>query len=272
MDNHQPETSGLQRDEVCPTHGAYVSTNFYRDKWSSCGACAKALSEQQEADAREAERRVRQKIRTIRSGLRGRFLDATFATYTAGTPNQAAVLAACRSYAEDFGDGTSGLWLLGKPGTGKTHLGSAIVNFVIATHDAQAMIFSGREIIRLLRSTWGDKAQPMIGAVETASGGYVEIRYPETEAGMIDMLGEVPLLVIDEIGVSFGSDAETVQLFDVIDRRYSLRLPTVILSNLTAPELKGVLGDRAYDRLREGARLLNCKWPSARGASDTDRA
>lgn len=272
MDNRQPEISRQTRDENCDVHGPFTATNYFRDRWSTCSACAKLESEQHESDKLAAERRDRSGVRQMRSGLRGRFADISFASYIARTPDQVAVLATCRAYAEDFSENSGGLWLLGKPGTGKTHLGSAIVNVLIRDRDMPAMLYSGRELIRLLRSTWGDRPQPSLGWVETSHRGSIEVRHPETETEMIDMLGAVPLLVIDEIGVQFGTDAETVQLFDIIDRRYTYMRPTVILSNLTAPEMKNVLGDRAYDRLREGSKVLNCKWASHRGASDSDRA
>lgn len=72
------------------------------------------------------------------------------------------------------------------------------------------------------------------------------------------------LLVLDEIGAGFSSDAERVQLFDVIDMRYKLGRPTVVLSNLTAKDMRPILGERTFDRLREGATLLTCSWPSHR--------
>ena len=73
------------------------------------------------------------------------------------------------------------------------------------------------------------------------------------------------MLVLDEIGVGHGSNAEHVQLFEVLDLRYKLERPTVLLSNLTTTALKAALGDRVYDRLREGATVKACDWKSYRG-------
>jgi len=39
----------------------------------------------------------------------------------------------------------------------------------------------------------------------------------------------------------------------------------VVLSNLSPAELKTAMGDRSYDRLREGTKLLVCDWESHRG-------
>lgn len=244
-----------ERDEACEKHGPYTSRNYYGRMWSGCATCSE---ENEIARKQEAERRVRQERAEAHmrlSGLEGRFMDASFDDFVTTTAAQDKVLTACREYAQtvDFSGGV-GLWLIGPPGTGKTHLGSAMVRHVIQERDRQAMIYSGREIIRMLRATWGNR--------ERGRGWDGRAL---TEEGVIDDLGRAALLVIDEIGVGFGSDSEHVQLFDVIDLRYKHRRPTVLLSNLPAKGLKEAMGDRVYDRLREGAQVLACNWDSHRG-------
>lgn len=257
------------RAEHCLTHGEYTSRNFLGSRWTSCPACAEADHAAREAEKVDSQKREKAHRRMLLSGLEGRFLESKFANFEAATEDQARVLNACISFVQSIAQQKGGLTLIGKPGTGKTHLGSAMVNALIHEHDTAAMIFSGREIVRLLRSTWGDRKQPVLGGYDSRERGYIEVRRPDAEEEMLRMLGEVPLLVIDEVGVQFGTDAETVQLFDVIDLRYRLQLPTVILSNLTGGELKKALGDRAYDRIREGSRLLACKWESRRKGGES---
>jgi DNA replication protein DnaC len=244
-----------ERDADCEIHGAYTSRNYFGSIWSGCETCSQ---EREEANRKEAQRKVLQERAEAHmrlSGLEGRFMDVTFDEFEATTAAQGKVLTACREYAQtvDFSGGV-GLWLIGPPGTGKTHLGSAMVRHVIQERDRQAMIYSGREIIRMLRATWGVKERG-----RTWDGRAM------SEEGVIDDLGRAALLVIDEIGVGFGTDSEHVQLFDVIDLRYKYRRPTVLLSNLPAKGLKDAMGDRAYDRLREGAQVLACNWDSHRG-------
>lgn len=243
------------REETCETHGPYQSINFVGSRWSGCGKCS-AEAEQRDKDEREqTERRERKDARLRLSGLEGRFLEASFDDFEAANPAQQKVLQACREYVANVAfDGGAGLWLIGPPGTGKTHLGSAMVWYVIEERDRTAAIHSGREIIRLLRSTWGSKG-----------GGRTWDGWATTEDDMINDLGRMGLLVIDEIGVGFGSESEHVQLFDVIDLRYKYRRPTVLLSNLPTKGLKDAMGDRAYDRLREDAKVLPCQWESHRG-------
>jgi DNA replication protein DnaC len=243
------------RPASCDTHGDYDSVNFVGARWSGCPKCAQDAEDAKRAEIAASDRREKIESRMRLSGLEGRFCDATFADFNAAAPQQQKVLQACRDYAGGVAfDGGAGLWLIGPPGTGKTHLGSAMVRYVIEERQRSAAIHSGREIIRMLRSTWGNRER-----------GRTWDGRATTEEQMIDDLGHLGLLVIDEIGVGFGSDSEHVQLFDVIDLRYKYRRPTVLLSNLPTKGLKEAMGDRAYDRLREGAQVLACNWDSHRG-------
>lgn len=262
MANSQTETA---RVEVCSAHGAYESRCHFGTHWSACPRCEEREKEESMAKMDAARRLARMERRLLLSGLRGRFELTTFENFEVSTDEQRRVLSECRDFIGGFREQRGGgLTLIGRPGTGKSHLGSAMVNALIREHDTAAMILSGREIVRMLRSTWGNRRQPILGTFNSSDSGYIEVSLPDTEDEMLEMLGRVPLLVIDEIGVQFGTDAEMVQLFEVIDRRYQYQLPTVILSNLTGAELKRALGDRAYDRIREGARMLACRWDSHR--------
>lgn len=287
------ETSSLDHlpaaDETCEKHGPYVSRLYVRF-WSKCPRCTAEKDEAERIElearqkaAKEAARQSRMAAMRKESGLLGRQLESTFDSYQASRPDQGEVLAACRTFVEGFRfekvehtvygaqrehkqlrTPATSLWLIGPPGTGKSHLGAAMVNHLIATLMVEARMHSAREIVRLLRSTWNKENPPRSAAFETESGDYVEPQ-PISEEQMINDLGSAPLLVLDEVGVNFGSDAEHVQLFDVLDLRYRLQLPTVLLSNLKPAELKAALGDRVFDRLREGATVKACTWPSHRG-------
>lgn len=242
------------RLQTCEVHGEFRSRLHAKSgKWTRCWACIEAELLALDAQAQEeAACRHRQAVteqRMAESGLEGRMLRASFDTFVPRTDNQRAVLEACQDFAESVGlEDSRNLWIIGQPGTGKTHLGSAMVRHFIHERDTAAAIFSARDIVRMLRASWGARA-------ETAG---------EAEGDVIERLGRAGLLVLDEVGVGFSTDAERVQLFDVIDLRYKLGRPTVVLSNLKALDMKPILGDRTYDRLREGAKQLVCNWPGSR--------
>jgi DNA replication protein DnaC len=236
---------------ACDKHGQYEAAHLFASHWTACPACQSELEEGQrrrDEERKRGELASRKQALIGESGIVGRYLTATFGSFDATTKEQRRVLQACREFADTFHrEQGSGLWLIGPPGTGKTHLGCAIARAVIEQHARGALIASARDILRRLRDTWRRGAE-------------------ETEAVVIEEYGWVSLLVLDEVGAGFGSEAEQVQLFDVIDKRYTLKRPTVLLSNLNQPLLRTVLGDRSFDRLREGAKVLVCDWPSHRGS------
>jgi len=236
---------------VCDKHGPYEANHKFGRHWTGCPACQRERDEEAQRRQEECARQelaIRKRQLLDESGIQGRFLEATFDAFKASMKEQRRILQACREFATTFNrEQGGGLWLIGPPGTGKTHLGCAIVSAVIEQHAVGARIASARDIVRELRSTWSRDSE-------------------ESEQSVIEAYGCVSLLVLDEAGAGFGTEAEQVQLLDVLDLRYTLKRPTIVLTNLNAPMLRTALGDRSFDRLREGANVLVCNWASHRGA------
>jgi DNA replication protein DnaC len=86
----------------------------------------------------------------------------------------------------------------------------------------------------------------------------------KTETQVLNYLQYLDLLVIDEVGVQYGTDGEQTVIFDVLDRRYREMRPTVILTNQDKDGFKGFVGDRTFDRLAETARWVPFDWQSYR--------
>lgn len=236
------------REARCDQHGAFESHHLFSDRWSECPACIEKERERQALEAKSARHAEFVATATSNSGLLGRFRSTTFANFNATTKPQRHALTTCRDFAAEAQRGTwATLMLIGPPGTGKTHLGAAMVLDVIQ-RGRGARYTTFRDLIRSLRATWRRDAE-------------------QTEEDVIADLASFPLLVIDEIGVSMGSEAELTQLFDVIDRRYQLGNPLVLVSNLTVPELRAALGDRLADRVREHSTVVPCNWSSHRADS-----
>lgn len=286
MDRPQLETATIDTEpRTCETHGEFQAKRLIGTRFTGCPACATAEQEarktREDAEARTrqaAMREARIKALLADSGLIGRQLECTFDSYRVDLPQQQIVLDDCRAYMAQFVKGQdlpkNTLWLIGTAGTGKSHLGSAMVNHLIRTHATPARIHTVQELIRMLRATWNrDKSAPTTRWVENPDGGWREESIvPASEDELIRQLGECSLLVLDDLGADHGSDAGLVQLLEIVDLRYRLEKPTVVLANLTTTELKAKLGDRLYDRLREGATVRACKWESGRGQFPTRRA
>lgn len=96
--------------------------------------------------------------------------------------------------------------MTGSPGTGKTYLA------VCALKAVGGKLFTMYDLSVRIRSTYSPRAK-------------------ETELDIISELVGLPLLVIDELGRTKGSEAELNWLSAVIDKRYSRRLRTILISN-----------------------------------------
>lgn len=68
--------------------------------------------------------------------------------------------------------------------------------------------------------------------------------------------------------MQFGSDAELLLLFNVLNGRYEALRLTVLASNLSAEALPDCLGARLMNRLREnGGAVVPFTWASEPGQS-----
>ena len=250
----QPEMT-----DTCETHGEFTAKNIFRGKWTGCPVCsaerqkAREAAEAEEAKAvAKAQAVARWEAKLGAAGIPLRFQSRTLATYAAESDGQHAALQFAQDYANNFGDaartGRSAVFI-GKPGTGKTHLAVGIA-LSIMEDGFTALFTTAMRALRRVKETWSRDSE-------------------ESERDAIAALVFPDLLVLDEVGIQFGSDTEKLILFDVLNERYEQRKPTLLLSNLTLSEVRDYLGERIFDRLREDdGKVLVFDWGSHRG---TDR-
>jgi DNA replication protein DnaC len=243
---------------TCETHGDFTSLRCQMlsdTHWMhrGCPECNEIRGkEYAEREAREDERRrleqaERDKVRLRRAGVPLRFESKTLDTYRIANDKQQIAVAACRRLIAAVQDGKAApnLILIGKPGTGKSHLCCGVVLELYRTHKVARIDLP--DLIREIRATWQRDSD-------------------YTEEQVLDYYGGLDLLILEEIGTGAGSDDERARVFQVINRRYEAMLPTVVVSNLDMESLKREIGERVIDRLREGDRsLVVFDWASARG-------
>lgn len=215
-------------------------------------ATEEQMAEHRAALARDVEMSAvnhRRDIYIARSRIPAKYLDARWSTYSASTAAQRKVAKIGSAYAERFGHferpGAS-LLLMGAIGTGKTLLASLIAKQVMER--VPALYMTVTDMHRWVRASY-------------AKGSLL------TEADVMEQLATMPLLIIDEIGASRGSDAEKQLMFDVIDSRYANQKPMILATNLDPDELREELGERMMDRLREVCTVLVFDWESLRGVA-----
>jgi DNA replication protein DnaC len=138
----------------------------------------------------------------------------------------------------------NGMMFIGPNGTGKTHVAIGVLKAYIRRHNKKGLFTETTKIIRSIKNAWNMR---------------------QSELDIIDKFVKPDLLVIDEIGVGFQSETETLYLTEIINDRYNALKPTIIISNFNLIELTEILGERVIDRFREGGKLIVFDGGSFRG-------
>ncbi|MDY0250730.1 MAG: ATP-binding protein [Pseudomonas sp.] len=241
--------------DTCELHGDYQTKihtlmgKEFRSACPECSAIAKAEAEAKATTEMAITKRVRIEEKMGSALVPKRFQGKKFNTYKVENTGQQKALDACRSYAEEFKENLAMgrcLILCGQPGTGKTHLATAIADYLITETKYTAVYRSLFSILQSVKNTYGKDSE-------------------HTERQVFRDLERPDLLIIDEIGATKSTEFELATLFALINARYENQLPTLIISNLEPDELKGAIGERCVDRLREGGgKALSFGWDSMR--------
>lgn len=244
----------IAEKKQCENHGEFdVRYITFGDKFMRtevCPACAKERSdEQEEKDRQRDEYAKRMRIHDMKKkcGISPRNFDVNFDSFACETPEQIAAKQKAEQFADEvIGGGSGCLIMVGNVGAGKTMLSTAIADKVINAGKRCAVIKVG-ELIRDIKDSWRRDSE-------------------QSESDIIDYHSKVSLLILDEVGVQYGSDTEKMMIFEIIDGRYQNVKPTVLVSNLDVEGVKQCIGERVYDRLRDdGGKVIAFTWPSMRG-------
>lgn len=203
------ESGGYFEKDICEKHGEYETAvmpvyfgpkSFYMH--TGCPECAEAYERKEKALENQEKKRLLEELYQ-KIGIERKYYDASFSNFKPQNETQSKALNACKKLATGE---LKKIVLLGSNGTGKTHLGSAMVK------KYSGKIITAYEMYALYRQCFTGKGQ--------------------TEIQLINELSSAKVLVIDEFGRTKGSDAEYNFLSVILDKRYQKDLPTMILSNL----------------------------------------
>lgn len=240
------------RPDFCEKHGDFTAENWLGSIWTGCPTCEAEARKAENEKAEEARRRnevLRWRASVGSAGIPDRFREKSLDSFVAETPEQQRALRSAQRYASEFDEALRtgrSLMFLGKPGTGKTHLAAGIALQLMRDQSRRVLFTTVLRAVRRVKDTW------VKGCNKSESDVIREMVLPD-------------LLILDEVGVQFGSDFERNILFDLLNERYEACKPTLILSNLSLEEVGDFLGERIMDRLREnGGRAVLFSWESHR--------
>jgi len=133
-----------------------------------------------------------------------------FVTYDNDTLEDA--LSRSRRLADQFPVVDRGLFFVGDPGVGKTHLAVAILRQVILTRGARGIFYDTRDLLKLIRGTYNTEVKT-------------------SELDVLKPVMEADLLVLDDLGAEKTSEwvEETLNL--IVNTRYNERRATIFTSN-----------------------------------------
>lgn len=154
------------------------------------------------------------------------FQDKTFATLTPFVAGLRAIVPQVLAYAQQP-DGW--LSLFGSYGVGKTHLAAAIAHEALARGMAVLFIVTP-DLLDHLRAAFSPQS---------------DTSYDER----FELVRSVSLLVLDDLGTESATPWAREKLYQLLNHRYNLRLPTVITTNLR-PD---ALDPRIYSRMCDPA-------------------
>jgi DNA replication protein DnaC len=132
--------------------------------------------------------------------------------------------------------GGRGLWFYGGTGTGKTEL-AMLVSKTALTSGRSVAVYTLPRLLAEIRKTF-------------------DASNDATYLDLLDRLGEVDLLHIDDVGAEQTSPWVLEQLYAIVNARYEEERAIVLTTNLERDELAAQIGERTVSRLEQMCEIL----------------
>ena len=177
--------------------------------------------------------------------IRPIFRSVTMENYVIKNDKQSKIVEFLRQYIQHFEEEYGkNLIFLGNPGTGKGHLAISLAR-TIEEKGFSCEFIKCYELLRQIKNSWKKNAE-------------------ESEDEVLKRFRKYDLLVIDEVGMQFSSDADKLLFYDVVDYRHEYLRPTIVTANCSLDTLKSTLGGWMVDRLQGNSPILVFDWESYR--------
>jgi DNA replication protein DnaC len=203
--------------------------------------CQKEEDEKREEEARKRERQIRLNKIIKQSMLGDRYKDVSFeATETGFNPIFDNTLTRCKRYCEISSEALEkgyGMYIFGNSGSGKTHLTACMANKLMREY-REVLFTNFFEISSAIRNGFKNNGS--------------------NEQNILDRIANVDFLFLDDLGTErVKKDNEDMwlqeKIFEVINKRYNNKKPTIFTSNYSLQELvedRGLM-QKTVDRIIE---------------------
>lgn len=241
-ENEEIKDDGLIYCTVCGEVKIFVGTDWRGIKIARRCVC-KTCTEAEERKQREAEERRNRALRIEklkeRSLIGERYKDKHFSDLDLSDPIFKKAYQRCVKYCEIASKTLAkgyGIYLHGDPGTGKTLLTSCMANNLIE-QEYTVLFTNFFEILKAIQGTFKNDAN-------------------DTADNIINSIADVDFLFIDDLGTeslakNSGDNFAQNKIFEIINKRYNNKKPTIFSSNYSIRELieKRNFEDKTVDRI-----------------------
>lgn len=231
-----------QTTQICPVHKTAMIQMFNR---VFCKTCAVESVKQGNVDHDVSVNEMVRKNHFAGAKLPERHAECGFKNYQVTNDGQQFAKESCLKFAKAINSGTTGnMVLVGRTGTGKTHLACAVARNVLDTRKFARYVTS-EQMATDIADAWK--------------------RADDNEASAIYRYTEYDLLIVDEYGLHDQHEKILQLVHKVLYARYDAKKSTMIISNWTLEQLKENLGDRLWSRFQhDGLTVVTCNWADAR--------
>lgn len=197
-------------------------------------------------ESEDAKRAERERIKSELSRFPKRYADASFDNYLLYSDEPSRV---AQQHTIDCLRSGNSLVMYGKNGTGKTRLAYSFL---------RDRILAGKKCKYILAPALFDEIR----------NTYAKESY-DTSVALVNRYARYDHLVIDELDKTFGTKAEFIGLYRIINARYDDLKPTVIMTNADDATVIDIVGRSCYERLIEyPGTAVKMEWKSFRARGE----
>lgn len=231
-------------EERCPVHHEKLFLIFGRKQ---CKQCAFDLIQRdKEQDKKQQHEQRLARLLEI-AHLPKRHQSCGFKNYERHDHARQKAFEIATAYAKSVMTGTEqNLVMVGRTGTGKTHLACAIARNLLQ-HNKHVRYITTADLAENIMQAWRED--------------------DKTQKGEIAKFADYDVLILDEYGLHDQHEKRLEIIHQVLYARYDNMKPSIVISNMTIEQLQQNLGDRLWSRLQHGGlQLIDANWGDYRRA------